>query len=308
MPPVQAESLSRLFTRDQVLRLLGVNESVLVRWEEQGFVQPAREYGFRELVALRTLRELRRSRIRVERIRLILAALRSRLRDVDDPLADLKIFTDGRRVSVQVGSGKMEPLSGQLLLDFDRAEIRRMLEFPASRPAQTQARELAARAQEAEAWFEKGVAAEQSGLAVERAVEAYQRAIEIDPSQASALVNLGTIHYNQRDWAKAEDCYRRALHARPDYALAHFNLGNLYDETGHWHKALEQYLAALAAQPDYPDAHYNIALLHQTHGEPLKAVRHWRAYLKADPHGHWAAIARRELTRLREAAVVHGSR
>jgi tetratricopeptide (TPR) repeat protein len=305
---VQAESLNRSFTRDQVLRLLGVSESVLARWEEHGFVSPAREYGFRELVALRTLRELRRNRIRVERIRLILAALRSRLRDVEDPLADLKIFTDGRRVSVQVGGGKMEPLSGQLLLDFDRAEIRRMLEFPASRPAQTQAREQAARAHEAETWFEKGVQAEQSGLAIETAVAAYQTAIEIDPAQAPALINLGTIHYNQRDWPKAEDCYRRALQARPDYALAHFNLGNLYDETGHWHRALEQYLAALAAQPDYPDAHYNIALLHQTHGEPLKAVRHWRAYLKADPHGHWAAIARRELARLRESAVVQGSR
>ncbi|MBA3976200.1 MAG: hypothetical protein C0504_18490 [Candidatus Solibacter sp.] len=305
---MQAESLSRSYTRDQVLRLLGVTESVLVRWEEHGFVAQAREYGFRELVALRTLRELRRNRIRVERIRLILAALRSRLRDVDDPLADLKIFTDGRKVTVQVGGGKMEPISGQLLFDFDRAEIRRMLEFPASRPAQTQAREQASRALEAESWFEKGVNAEQSGLAVETAVEAYRKAIEIDPDQAFALVNLGTIHYNQHDYPKAEDCYRRALRARPDYALAHFNLGNLYDETGHWHKALEQYLAALAAQPGYSDAHYNIALLHQTHGEPLKAVRHWRAYLKADPHGHWAAIARRELTRLRDAAVVQGSR
>lgn len=305
---MQAESLGRSFSREQVLRLLGVAESVLVRWEEQGFVAPAREYGFRELVALRTLRELRRNRIRVERIRLILAALRSRLRDVDDPLADLKIFTDGRRVSVQVGGRKMEPLSGQLLLDFDRAEIRRMLEFPASRPAATLARESAARSIEAESWFEKGVEAEHSGLAIETAADAYRKAIEIDPSQAAALVNLGTIHYHQRDWPNAEDCYRRALLARPDYALAHFNLGNLYDETGQWHKALEHYLAALAAQPGYPDAHYNIALLHQSHGEPLKAVRHWRAYLKADPNGHWAAIARRELARLRDSALVHNSR
>lgn len=305
---MQAESLSRSYTREQVLRLLGVKENVLVRWEEQGFVTAARQYGFRELVALRTLRELRRNRIRVERIRLILAALRSRLRDVDDPLADLKIFIDGRKVAVQAGGGKMEPLSGQLLLDFDCAEIRRMLEFPASRPAETHAREKAARAREAESWFEKGVEAEQSGMSVERAVAAYQKALEIDPAQASALLNLGTIHYHQQDWTKAEDCYRRSLQARPGYALAHFNLGNLYDETGQWHKALEQYLAALAAQPDYPDAHYNIALLHQTHGEPLKAVRHWRAYLKADPHGHWAAIARRELARLRESTVVNGSR
>ena len=37
-----------------------------------------------------------------------------------------------------------------------------------------------------------------------------------------------------------------------------------------------------------------------------KAVRHWRTYLKLDPHSHWANIARRELSKLREAAVVPG--
>jgi len=305
---VQADGPRRSYSREEVLRLLNLSEGVLVRWEECGFIAPALEYGFRDLVALKTLRELRRNRFRVERIRMILASLRARLSHVKDPLTELKIFSDGRRVGVQVDGRKMEALSGQLLLDFDREEIRRMLEFP-SRPAEaTEAREQASRSNEAESWFEKGVEAEQTGISIDRAVAAYEKAIELDPGQASALVNLGTIHYNQQDWPKAEDCYRRALKVRPDYALAHFNLGNLYDETGQWHKALEQYLAALAAQPDYPDAHYNIALLHQSHGEPLKAVRHWRAYLKADPNGYWAAIARRELTKLRDKSVVEGAR
>jgi tetratricopeptide (TPR) repeat protein len=289
------------------LRLLGIAEGVLAKWEEFGFIAPALEYGFQDLVALKTLRKLRRNRISAERIRLILASLRSRLSHVSDPLAELKIFTDGRRVAVQVDGGKMEALSGQLLLDFDRDEIRRMLEFP-SRPAeQTQANERAARARDAETWFERGVEAERAGISIDRAVAAYQKALEIDPEQASALVNLGTIYYNQHDWPKAEDCYNRALTVRPSYALAHFNLGNLYDEIGEWHRALEQYLAALDDQPDYPDAHYNIALLHQTHGEPLKAVRHWHAYLKADPNGYWAGIARRELAKLRDKTVVRNS-
>lgn len=305
--PVQTEGLRRSYTRDEVLRLLGIGEGVLAKWEESGFVAPAREYSFRDLVALKTLRQLHRNRIRVERIRLILASLRARLRDVANPLAELKIYTDGRKVAVQVDGGKMEALSGQLLLDFDRTEIRRMLAFPAQPAQQTRAQEHAAREREAEQWFERGVEAEHSGMSIDRAVAAYQKAIEIDPDQAAALVNLGTIHYHQRDWQQAEDCYRRALRARPHYALAHFNLGNLYDETGEWHKALEQYLAALEDQPDYPDAHYNIALLHQTHGEPLKAVRHWRAYLKLDPNGYWAGIARRELSKLREKAVLRGS-
>ena len=40
----------------------------------------------------------------------------------------------------------------------------------------------------------------------------------------------------------------------------------------------------------------------------MKAVRHWTTYLKLDPASHWANIARRELAKFRETAVVHGSR
>jgi hypothetical protein len=50
-----------------------------------------------------------------------------------------------------------------------------------------------------------------------------------------------------------------------------------------------------------------VALLYQGSNQPMKAVRHWSAYLKLDPNSHWANIARRELTKLREAAVLRGS-
>ena len=39
-------------------------------------------------------------------------------------------------------------------------------------------------------------------------------------------------------------------------------------------------------------------------GDPLKAVRHWKAYLKLDRTSSWAEIARKQLERLRESAIV----
>ena len=39
---------------------------------------------------------------------------------------------------------------------------------------------------------------------------------------------------------------------------------------------------------------------------PLKAVRHWKAYLTMDPGSAWAAIARRELAKIKEAAILRG--
>jgi tetratricopeptide (TPR) repeat protein len=119
-------------------------------------------------------------------------------------------------------------------------------------------------------------------------------------------VNLGTIYFNARSFTKAETYYRRALEIDSDYALAHFNLANLYDERGERAKALHHYLEALKQNSGYADAHYNLALLYQSAGETMKAVRHWQVYLKLDPASSWAAIARRELERLKSSTIVQG--
>jgi tetratricopeptide (TPR) repeat protein len=296
----------RGYTREEVCRLLNLRESVLEEWESNGFITRMETFQFRDLVAVKTLRQLRRSRVRTERIRLILSALRERLRHVQDPLKELKVFTDGRKIAVQVDGQKMEALSGQLLLDFDQEEIRRLLAFPGQRVAETAAEADAAKKREAHKWFERGVELEQTGAPLSQVIEAYQKALEYDDTAAGALVNLGTIHYHLQQWKEAERSYLHAIESRPDYALAHFNLGNLYDETGDWPRALEHYLVALRIDPEYADAHYNVALLYQSHGEPLKAVRHWRTYLKIDGNGYWAGIARRELNKLRQDAVVQG--
>ena len=72
--------------------------------------------------------------------------------------------------------------------------------------------------------------------------------------------------------------------------------------------ALEHYREALRIHPNYADAHYNMALLYQSRRDVMGALRHWRAYLKLDPTSTWAQIARRELSKLEAATVVHGTR
>ena len=153
----------------------------------------------------------------------------------------------------------MDAESGQLLLNFEPAELRRMLEFPVKDRRGDGARQ----ALTAERWFQRGLDLEQSGAAADEIMEAYQKAIDLDPKSAGALVNLGTIHFNARKWTEAEKYYRRALEVDPEYALAHFDLANLYDERGDRIKALAHYQAALRISPNYADAHYNVALLYQ---------------------------------------------
>lgn len=295
------------YSRDAVRRLLGVSERQIRNWEKQSFVAPAETYQFSDLLALRTLVALSKNRIGPAKIRDAIAALRVRIRDVRDPLTELKLYCEGRKIRVQFAGAKMEPISGQLLLDFDRAEIEKLLAFPGKSPAEERSHAQKKR-NEAEHWFEKGLDLEQTGAPFADIVAAYERAVELDPGSAGALVNLGTLYFNARSLREAERYYRKALDADAQYALAHFNLGNLFDEQGERAKALSHYLEALRINPSYADAHYNVALLYQGTGDVMKAVRHWKTYLKIDPGSSWASIARRELGKLRDSTIVRGSR
>lgn len=296
--------MTQAFSREEARRLLRISEKQLKSWEKQKLVAPSAAYGFRELLALRTLIRLRQNRVPPLRIRRAIQALTETLSGIENPLTELKLYADGKRVRVEIGGRAMEAASGQLLLDFDPAELSRLLEFRAKESPNAERDQR----QSAERWFQRGLDLEQTGAPAEQVIEAYQKAVELDPNSAGALVNLGTIYFNARQWNEAERFYTQAIEVDPDYSLAHFDLANLCDERGDHARALEHYLTALRLSPGYGDAHYNIALLYQSMRQPMKAVRHWIAYLKLDPSSSWATIARRELAKVREATVVEGSR
>ena len=283
---------------------MNLSERQLKTWEQQKLVSRSETYGFREMVALRTLERLRRARVKPAQIRRALAALTEKLSHIEDPLAQLRLYADGKKIRVEVEGSSMEAESGQLLLNFDQVELNRLLEFRArENPNAERDRRM-----EAERWFQQGLDLEQTGAPVDQVIDAYEKSLKLDPLSAGALVNLGTIYFNGRNWKEAERYYREALTADPEYALAHFDLANLYDERGERGKALDHYQNALRIAPHYADAHYNLALLYQGSNQPMKAVHHWTVYLKLDPASHWANIARRELTKLRQATVLPGSR
>lgn len=297
--------LKEQYSREEVRRVLAVSERQLRSWERQKLITPASSFNFTEMVALRTLVRLRKSRVSPLRIRRAFAALRQTLRGVENPFSQVKVFTEGRRIGVQIAGRKMEPLTGQLLFNFDAAAPSTLVSFT---DVKASSRPEADPRQQAESYFQQGLDVEQTGGDIAEAIRLYEKAIQLDPQAAGALVNLGTIHFNHQRWKDAETFYRRAVEADPGYALAHFNLGNLYDEMGQRAKAMEHYQASLRIAPAYADAHYNLALLYQSAGELMRAAQHWQTYLKLDPGSTWAGIARREIEKLRRATLLPGYR
>lgn len=284
------------YGRAEVRRMLRLSERQLQAWERLELIPAAAAYSFRDLIALRALCELRAHRFPPRKISRALASLKRLLSEVEHPLQELKIFSDGRHIAVRVAGQNMEAITGQILFDFDTAELARVESLPLPPPPPP-------REQESETWFQKGLTLEETGAPIDQAVEAYQHAVDLNPHAAGALVNLGTIHYRLRQFKEAERFYSQAIAADPTYPLAHFNLGNLYDERGEVTQAHACYESALRLNPRYADAHFNLALLCERTGDALRAVHHWKAYLKLDSASTWSDIARRQLEKLRVALL-----
>lgn len=284
------------YSRADIRRQFGITERQLRNWEQRHLIAVAEKYTFSDLIALQTIVKLREQRIPVRRIGQAVASLRHKLSWIKEPLSELRIVSDGRKITVHVAGQKMEAISGQILLDFEASSLAGVRSFPTRKST-------ANRLRESEVWFQRGLDLEETGAPIDEAIEAYRKVLEYNPSAAGALVNLGTIYYRQRKFAEAERYYVEAIAADPEYALAQFNLGNLFDEQGRTGEALEHYRAALALNPSYADAHFNLALLCERTGDPMKAVHHWKAYLKLDSSGQWADIARKQLERLRQAVI-----
>jgi tetratricopeptide (TPR) repeat protein len=296
------------FTRKEVCRLLKVELRQLRSWERQRLIPELAHYKFRDLLKLKRLARLRQEKANPRLLKQALHTLDRYLKESPELGEDVQVYTEGRRVRIQIGRQKLEAGSGQLLFDFAAEEISKLLQLPNGERISGTIVEKLRHKLEADRWFERALELERQGAAYEKIIEAYQKAAELDPQSAGALVNLGTVFFNGHAWADAEEHYKRALAIDPDYALAHFNLGNLYDEQGDQPNALRHYREALRIHPNYADAHYNMALLSQSERDVMGALRHWRAYLKLDPTSTWAQIARRELNKLQSMTVVPGTR
>ncbi len=282
-----------------VRRMLGVTTRQLSGWRRQGFVAATRSFTFSDLIALRSLQALLDQNVAPRRIAKAIASLKSKLAGVQHPLAELKITSDGKTIEVHVAGQRMEAMTGQMLFDFDTAEIDNLKSFPKGPKS-----DGASSKRISDYWFQRGLDMEESGLPAADCMEAYEKAIDSNPAAAGAMVNLGTILYHLKRFDESEKQYRRAIEVEPGYSLAHFNLGNLFHEKGSLDEAREHYVRAIELNANYGDAHYNLALLLEKKGEFMQAVRHWSAYLKIDSSSSWAQVARRQLDMLRKVTIV----
>jgi len=195
-------------------------------------------------------------------------------------------MTTGSRVVFRHAGTMVDPISRQLIFDFDNQGERQLRSVACIGMSQ------GSRDAYVGELFVEAVRCEDARGAHKQVMEIYQRILELQPDHSPACINLGTMYYNLRQYARAEEMYRRATVADPQYALAFFDLGNVLDELQRLIEAIEAYKTAIRLVPDYADAHYNLALAYERQAEPRKALSHWVRYTRLDPVGPWANHAR----------------
>jgi tetratricopeptide (TPR) repeat protein len=272
------EPVSGYATRD-VAALLGLSVAQVRSYIRDGFLSPAQgprgeyRFSFQDLILLRTAKGLLAAKVPRRRIRLALQKLYQQLPE-GKPLTGVRITAQGHKVVVRDGHELWDPASGQILLDFDVAELQR--EASTLVPVTDSRKPARKEPSTAATWLAEGLELEEEDP--EGAVTAYRRALDLDPDLPDVWLNLGRLLHEQGEVAEAEQCYRKAVALLPKEPVAAFDLGVALQDQERFAEAAAAYEQALALDDSFADAHFNLSAVYEALGDRQAAFRHLKTY------------------------------
>lgn len=268
------------YTTREVAELLDLSPAKIRAFARAGFLLARRDhrrhyhFSFRDIVLLRTAKELDAASMHPRKIWRALRSLKSQL-PKEQSLTSMRIAVEGDRIVASDRDTTWQPESGQVILDFSVSELAHQVAPLVREAAQATSQAEGADSNE---WFELGNEFELV-LESDDAKQAYARAVALDPNHGDAHINLGHMLHADGNLREAEQHYRLAIIADPDDAIAYFNLGVVLEDIGRrTEEAVQAYTAAIRADPTLADAHYNLASIYEESGKRPAALRHLARY------------------------------
>jgi len=135
-----------------------------------------------------------------------------------------------------------------------------------------------------------GVIYEQCGQA-EDAARAFQRVVDLDPSSAPANANLGNALRLCGRLEEAVSAYRRALAVDGEMAMAWNNMGNALLSLGRFDEACDAYREVLVRHPEIGQTRVNLAQALQELKLPDAAAAEYQRVIETNPDNPLAYVA-----------------
>lgn len=108
-------------------------------------------------------------------------------------------------------------------------------------------------------------------------------ALRLDPRDAEAHSNLGTVLQAEGRLSEAIPHLREAVRLKPGDDRVHFNLGNGLLAAGQVEDAIAEFRAALSLNAENADAHFNLAMILGPRNQVDEAIDHLRRVVDIDP-------------------------
>ena len=137
----------------------------------------------------------------------------------------------------------------------------------------------------------RGAALAQIGR-TQDAIDTFNRALAIDPSNAAAKANLGTVSLAVNDYPRARAILEEALALDPDVSRAHNALGVIAAETGHPEEAIAHWKRAVELNPREWDTLFNLGKLLRRQGREAEARPYIERFVQTAPPAQYAADIR----------------
>jgi tetratricopeptide (TPR) repeat protein len=130
------------------------------------------------------------------------------------------------------------------------------------------------------------------------------QAVRCDPGFPEACALLGQVLNNQKKFVESEEILKQGLRLSPEAWPLYDQLATAHYNEGQYAKAQEEWLRVLALAPAPPaELHAKLAAVYLQGGARDKAYAEMQAYLRAEPWGRFASTFKAMMPRLRPSGA-----
>jgi cytochrome c-type biogenesis protein CcmH/NrfG len=128
-----------------------------------------------------------------------------------------------------------------------------------------------------------------------------QAAVKENPRDFDALVELGNMSYDQRNFQEAVNWYAKALEVRPDSVNVRSDMGTAKFYMERVDEAMTDFVDALKVDPRHPQTLFNLGVAY-LHGknDPQKAIEQWERLLALNPNYPQAGLVKEQIDLVKE--------